>query len=63
MIEKADLSAIECSSCSRLWHRIDSLEREIQKKDKKAAYQMLASGILFGVIVTNFIVRLSSMSW
>ena len=62
MIEKAGQSAIECSGCSRLWDRIDSLEKEIQKKDKKVAYQMLASGILFGVIVTDFIVTLFSMS-
>jgi len=63
MVEKRDLSATECPGCIRLWNRIDSLEKQIQKKDKKAAYQMLASGILFGVIVTDFIVTLSSMSW
>lgn len=58
MNENSDPMIHECSSCTRLWNRVETLEKVIQKKDKQAAHQLLASGVLLGVILINFLLQL-----
>ena len=53
-----DDNEVQCASCLKLWDRIDRLEKEKRKSDKQAAWQLVASGVLLGMLLCNLAMSL-----
>ncbi len=59
----SDPSETNCSNCSKLWEKVEELERGKAKAEKNSAYLLLASGILLGMNLAKLIMSLLSISW